>query len=200
MATTNFQQWNPTASNQESDAAYTSDAQRVGGASSGEFPSQLANKLFYQLSTFIAALGQMLSTKGYATSDVDISALAAVLANLITNADLARLSVQATRTNMIGSYSAGSTYTNLSGEATFQEVTMIGPQNDNTGRSYSIRSIIAGSNGPTNSIENYSYGYAYIGFWVPAGATFSVTLTQDTGGIVSPPPSIYQWTEVSFGL
>ena len=112
---------------------------------------------------------------------------AAVSANALT----------ATRTNKSGVYLAGNTYTN-GPAAVYEEVTMSGPQNDNTGRSYSIRSSINGAGGPIASITNYSYGYASIGFWVPAGATFSVWLTQDTGGTVSPPPSIYQWTEVSF--
>ena len=106
--------------------------------------------------------------------------------------------ITAVRTDKTGTYLSGVTYTNSASFAVFEEVTMIGPENDNTGRSYSIRSVINGVTGPTDSIENYSYGYAYIGFWVSAGGTFTVTLTQDTGGIVSPPPSISQWTEVSF--
>lgn len=195
-ATTNFLQWNPTASNQESDAAYTSDAQRTGGASSGEFPSPTANKLFYQSSTFVTALGQMLATKGYTTSDADISVLTAVLANLITNADLARLSIQATRTNMIGSYAAGSTYTNTSGKATFQEVTMTGPFTGATGSDHYLQSTVDGVAGPASGISNATNGYASIGFWVPAGSTFSVAIT-DTGGGTS---TLTGWAEISFGL
>src|SRR6516164_960180 len=84
----NFLQWNPTAANQENDAAYLADSQRTGGAPNGTpFPSQTGNKLFYQLSTFVAAFGQMMSTKGYAMSDVNIATLASVLANIITAAD-----------------------------------------------------------------------------------------------------------------
>jgi len=197
-ASTNFQQWNPTASNQESDAAYLADAQRTGGASSGEFPSPTANKLFYQSSTFVAALCQMLAAKGYSTSDADISVLAAVLANLITNADLARLSIQATRTNMLGSYSADSTYTNTSGKATFQEVTMTGPWNGATGSDHHIRSTIDGVLGPANSVTNSTDGYASVSFWVPAGSTFSVAIS-DTG-ISEGTSTLTGWTEVSFGL
>jgi hypothetical protein len=117
---------------------------------------------------------------------------------IATTAFVSNAGLTCSRSNKIGIYSPGVTYTNSSRSAVYEEVTMVGPENDNTGRSYSIRSIINGYLGPIDSIENYSYGYASIGFWVPAGATFSVTLTQDTGGIVSPPPSIYVWTEVSF--
>lgn len=88
-ATTNFLQWNPGQSNQESDAQYLIDTQRTGGAQvKDQFASPLANKLFYQNSTFIAAMCQMLAGKGYSTSDADLGALASVLANLLTNADL----------------------------------------------------------------------------------------------------------------
>lgn len=85
----NFLQFNPTKANQENDAAYTADAQRTGGAATNSiFASQLANKLFYQLSTMITALGQALSNKGYTVSDADLTALINVLSNLITTPDL----------------------------------------------------------------------------------------------------------------
>ena len=197
-ATTNFQQWNPTASNQESDAAYTADAQRTGGASSGEFPSPTANKLFYQSSTFAAALCQMLATKGYSTSDADISVLAAVLANLITNADLARLSIQATRTSMIGSYAAGSTYVNTSGKAVYEEVTMTGPFTGETGSDHYLQTTIDGVAGPASGISNGTNCYASVGFWVPAGSTFSVAITD--AGRSEGTSTLTGWTEVSFGL
>jgi hypothetical protein len=89
--TTNFEQWNPTSANQENDAAYLADTQRTGGAVSGEFPSPTANKLFYQVTTFITALANMLAAKGYSTSDANLAVLQATLANMVTNADLAWL-------------------------------------------------------------------------------------------------------------
>jgi hypothetical protein len=85
----NFQQWNPSQINQESDVAYTSDAQRVGGAPNGvAFPSQTGNKLFYQVSTFVTAFCQMMATKGYNVVDTNIATLASVLAAVRTTADL----------------------------------------------------------------------------------------------------------------
>jgi hypothetical protein len=98
--TTNFSQWNPGAANQETDATYASDGQRVGGAVSGAFDAVLANKLFYQASTFFAAFAHMLSTKGYSpvdgttpqtavsSSNAALLALATVLGNVLTNADI----------------------------------------------------------------------------------------------------------------
>ena len=86
---TNFQQWNPSANNQESDAAYATDSQRVGGAPTGAtFPSVTGNKLFYQVSTGITALMQMMATKGYVVDDTNIATLAAVLAAIQTESDI----------------------------------------------------------------------------------------------------------------
>lgn len=86
---TNFQQWNPTQANQETDAAYASDAQRVGGAPNGvPFPSPTGNKLFYQMSTGITALMEMMAAKGYVVNDTSISTLAATLSALLTSSDI----------------------------------------------------------------------------------------------------------------
>jgi hypothetical protein len=90
MAVSNFLQWNPAAANQETDSAYSSDTMRSGGAANPSvFPSATANKLFYQLSTFVAALAQALATKGYAMSDSSLSTLTSTMASVITSADLA---------------------------------------------------------------------------------------------------------------
>lgn len=86
----NFQQFNPNATNQLTDAEYTSDATRSSGAANPSvFPSETANKLFYQLSTFIYAMAQMLANKGYVLSDANAATLSAVLANMMTAADMA---------------------------------------------------------------------------------------------------------------
>jgi len=86
-APTNFLQWNPSQINQESDAEYLSETQRTGGAVSGIFPSELANKLFYQVSTFVAALATALVNKGYEMQDTDLSTLITAMANILTKAD-----------------------------------------------------------------------------------------------------------------
>ncbi len=192
-ATTNFLQWNPTLTNQETDAAYAADAQRMGGATSGEFPSPTANKAFYQWSTFVAAFCQMMAAKGYSTSDASISTLAAQLANVLTNADL--IGVQAVRSDKTGVYAAGSVYTNGSTAAVYEEVTMRGPFTGGTGSDHYIQAIVNGVAGPSAGWSNGTNSYAYIGFWVPAGGTFSVSITDTNGS-----STISNWTEVSFGV
>src|ERR1035438_10135815 len=90
MAITNFLQWDGTGSNMESDTQYSQDTQRSNGFVSGPsiWPSLLANKTLYQLTTFQAAYCQMLVAKGYSTSDANIATLATVLANILTQADM----------------------------------------------------------------------------------------------------------------
>lgn len=85
----NIQQWNPGGGNQETDAAYTADPLRSGGAPANAiFPSPTANKLFYQLSTFCAAFAAALSAKGLNVSDANLAALQAVLSNIVLQSDL----------------------------------------------------------------------------------------------------------------
>lgn len=87
---TNFQVWNPNQTNQESDAQYTADSQRSGGAVTGIFPSATANKGFYQWSAMVAALATALSNKGYTVNDSPFSSLVSVLMNIQTAADQRR--------------------------------------------------------------------------------------------------------------
>ena len=80
----NFQQFNPGSVNQESDSAYTSDALRSGGITTDAiFASALANKLFYQLSTFVAAFAAALAAQGLVVSDANLATLQTVLMNVV---------------------------------------------------------------------------------------------------------------------
>ena len=85
---TNFLQWNPSQTNQETDSAYTADAARSGGVVDGEvFNAETANKLFYQTTTFPAAFAQALADKGFVVSDANFNQLVAVFENVLTTAD-----------------------------------------------------------------------------------------------------------------
>jgi hypothetical protein len=93
---TNFLQWNPNAVNQENDGTYAGDSLRSGGAPLNAIcPSGVTNKAWFQWSTFITAMAQMLATKGYSPNDgsanpaTSIPNLSAVLANIMTQADMA---------------------------------------------------------------------------------------------------------------
>lgn len=84
MPSTNFLQWNSSETNQETDAEYLADSQRLGGAPVGAvFPSPLANKIFYQLSTFCTAFANFMVANGQSASDASLSALQAAFAALL---------------------------------------------------------------------------------------------------------------------
>jgi hypothetical protein len=104
------------------------------------------------------------------------------------------------RTEKVGTYALGVLYTNSGTAAVFEEVTFGATQSDDTGRGWTIQAFINGIQGPVNGITNFSYGYASIGFWVPAGSTFIVTATLNQGALPPDPWGLFQWTEVTFGL
>lgn len=87
--TTNFQQWNPSAVNQETDSQYTLDALRSGGVPSGAIVgSPTFNKAMYQQATFTAAFAQALANKGYSVTDDNFSNLVAAFQHIRTDADV----------------------------------------------------------------------------------------------------------------
>lgn len=87
--TTNFQVWNPSQANQESDATYLADTQRVGGAvDNTPLPATLGNKLFYQVSVGLTAFMTALANKNYNTLDTNLGTLTSVLSNVLTTADI----------------------------------------------------------------------------------------------------------------
>ena len=106
----NFLQWNPSKVNQEDDTEYAVDSQRLGGADLEElFPSETANKLFYQVTTMVAGIGQMMSNKGYTMSDANFANLVTALANILTKADFGDAAGTVCQGNdpRLGSFAAG---------------------------------------------------------------------------------------------
>lgn len=84
-----FIQVNPTLANQETDSAYAANSLTTGGISvDAILPSPWLNKFYYQQSTFTAAFCQMMANKGYTLSDASLSTLEAVLAHVLTDADV----------------------------------------------------------------------------------------------------------------
>ncbi len=82
----NFLQWNAGKVNQDNDSEYLLETQRVGGAVSGLFPSKLANKLFYQCTIMVAAIGEMMKAKGFEMSDAVFADLITSLSHILTDA------------------------------------------------------------------------------------------------------------------
>jgi hypothetical protein len=84
----NFLQHNPTEANQESDGTYSIEVLRTGGIPvDAILPSAWLNKIWYQCTTMVAALAQMMAAKGFVISDANLNTLAGVLSNILTWAD-----------------------------------------------------------------------------------------------------------------
>jgi hypothetical protein len=89
MGSTNFQFFNPTETNQETDAEWLADSIRAGGVAVDDIlPSPFLNKLWYQANNGVTALMTMMANKGFTTLDTNLATLTAVLANLLTTADV----------------------------------------------------------------------------------------------------------------
>lgn len=88
MATSNFLQHDSDKNNIQNDSDFLASTTRTGGFTSGVAPSVYFNKLLYQLSTMIAALGQAMANKGYTVSDTTLATLTTTLENIMTLADM----------------------------------------------------------------------------------------------------------------
>lgn len=77
--TTNFLQFDPTGTNMESDGSYSASTYRQNGVVGGLAPSGIHNKLYYQVSTMAACIGQVLSDFAQTVADSDVSGLVASL-------------------------------------------------------------------------------------------------------------------------
>jgi len=168
--TNNFLQWNPSQTNQENDAAYLADAQRVGGAPTGNvFPSLTGNKLFYQVSTFVAAFAQMMATKNYNMQDGNLSTLASILSAVLTNNDLraeiqfvtwsSTVNLDCSKYNGFEIPLNGNTVLNISGFVPGQFIRFIFAQDATGGRTVTFPGTWSGSWQPDptpNSISDYT--------------------------------------------
>lgn len=80
----NFLQFDSSGANMLSDEDYAANSQRIGGVVPGIASSALHNKLFYQTSTMSAAMGESLSNLGYTVSDSNLSALTAIITEVLS--------------------------------------------------------------------------------------------------------------------
>ena len=201
MATTNYLLFNPSELNTESDANYIVDPTRLGGAQSGGIlPSTLFNKVIFQQSEFTTAFATMMVNKGFTVNDAPFSSLVAVLANVITSADLSA--------SMISVAYASSMTFNVAGAAGFEVVltgnvassslsnTKTGPllfvlvQDGTGGRTFSWPSSTT-PGGPICPFPNGTSVQAF--FQIPTGAiiaTSPMLWITATGVVIQPTPTI----------
>lgn len=77
----NFKVFNPNLTNMMDDTTYNTSSYRLNGAVSGLAPSNIHNKLYYQATTMISAIAEILADRDFAVSDSNYAALKAVLVN-----------------------------------------------------------------------------------------------------------------------
>jgi len=162
MASTNLQQWNPTGANQETDAQYSADSQRSGGATNPSvFDALLANKLFFQITTFLVALFQAFANKGFTTSDASLSTLTAQCANFLTTADIkggTSVAFSPTPNFNCGAFSqfeilltGNVTSLTVSGASAYQEITLMFVQDATGGRTVAFPANVKSPGTPSTT-------------------------------------------------
>lgn len=75
MATTNFLQFDPSKQLIADDTSYHDSSYRMEGVSPGIAPPDIHNKLYYQMSTMIAAFARAMVMQGFTANDTDIDEL-----------------------------------------------------------------------------------------------------------------------------
>jgi len=159
---TNFQQFNPTKANQDTDTQYTTDATRTGGAGvDAIWPSKSANKTLYQASTMNAAFAQMMANKGYVVSDANLATLTAVLANVLTVADIPTglqsvpwSAIVALNAGLYGGFEVsltGNTTLSITGQAPGDVIALFFAQDGTGGHTVTFSSAVVGGIQPDPS-------------------------------------------------
>jgi hypothetical protein len=162
----NFLQWNPSQTNQETDSEYSADTLRSSGAIGGVFPATTGNKVFYQTSIMTAALAGALALKGYTVSDNNFSTLEAVLGNIITNADQKTLLTSATysatptfdlsTSNGYAMTLGGSITPTITGASAGQIITFVFTQDTTGSRTVTWPSNVIGGTQPSPAASSVS--------------------------------------------
>jgi hypothetical protein len=157
MPVTNFLQWNSGEANQETDAEYLADAQRVGGAPIGSvFPSATANKLFFQISTMVLVIANFITGQGYNAEDSNLSTLLSnfigALASLFSAPGINSVPFSATPTFNAANgtkfeitLTGNVTSSNITGLVPSMELTFIIHQDSTGGRSFVWPSNVPGA-------------------------------------------------------
>jgi hypothetical protein len=159
MGSTNFLPFNPTQANQLTDSAYLTDATRTGGAGvDAEWPSPSANKTLYQAAGGNYALMQMMANKGFTVLDTNLATLTAVLANILTTADIpgslqslpwsASLVLNAAEYSGFQVTLSGATSFTISGQVAGQVIGLLWVQDGTGGRSITFPGNVNGGAQP----------------------------------------------------
>jgi hypothetical protein len=159
VGSTNFLPFNPTQTNQENDAAWAADSLRVGGIAVDDLlPSPFLNKIWYQAVGGVYALMTMMAAKGFTVNDTNLTTLAAVLANILTTADVpaglqsvswaSTLALNAAKYSGFQTTLAGPTTITISGQVAGQVIGLLLVQDATGGRAVTYPGNIKGAAQP----------------------------------------------------
>ncbi len=151
---TNFLQWNPGATNQETDTQYSGDAQRSGGFQTNQLvPSPLLNKALFQASTMVTALANALVNAGYSPEDTTLATLTTLIETALSlNSGLQNLAFTATpawnaasNSTFTMTLTGNVTSMTLTGVSPGQLITFIWTQDATGGRTVAYPATVKGS-------------------------------------------------------
>jgi hypothetical protein len=223
----NILQFDAAKNNIQTDIAYAASSDRTQGVQTGAAHSNVHNKLFYQLSTLCAALGEMMAAKGYAISDASLSALTTVLANIMTLADMTTYALTADLASYIAkaavvtktdSYAfAAADYYKIfeANKATSMNLTLEAAATAGSGKWIRIKNIGAGvvtligtldgTVNPTmaqnDEVTIYSNGVTWKGKILAGATSYEFTASKTENGYQKLPSGlIIQWGKYSGAL
>jgi hypothetical protein len=101
---------------------YLRSSSRINGYLSGINSSNINNRIFYQISTMMAALGAVMSAKGYTIRDANITALVLVLSKIMTKADMASYSTTVQMRKYVNSHVQALSFSRFLGNSGFQSI------------------------------------------------------------------------------
>lgn len=110
MGSTNFQRFNPAGSSMLSDSDYTANTQRLNGVTPGIASSALHNKIFYQVSTMVAAIAEVMANSGETVTDASYSALVASITTVFTQRTIPQVVNKSSTGSAAGANDQGTLY------------------------------------------------------------------------------------------
>lgn len=170
---TNFVQWNPSATNQQNDTAYATSAS-AGAATNSIFASTVANKLFYQVTTFVTAFATTLSNLGFTVTDASLANLESVLSQIVISGIGASPTLGNVTCNAVNAGSLQTTTSVLAGQNVLAQGQIQGYGNPGLSLPALALGNTSGVAGTSTVSDGTAYHNGYTGTLTIGGTTYNV--------------------------